>query len=354
MDVSNEDEENNFTIGLVLAVLSTIFIGSSFIIKKKALIKLHNKGNLRAGAGGFGYLKEWTWWAGFLSMGFGEIANFLAYTFAPATLVTPLGALSVLVSAVLASKFLHEKLNLLGKLGCFLCILGSTIIVIHSPRESEVKTLDCLLDNIEDSKFLVYVTLVVLVSASIFFYFGPKYGHQNVVVYILLCSSVGSLTVMACKGLGLAIKESILYNTSQNWFTLFLVVSVFVCVVIQMNYLNKALDLFNTGIVTPVYYVLFTILVIVASTILFSEWENLNQDDIIGNLCGFSTVIVAIILLNGFKDVEITTESVKHGLRSKNRRNFLLGTKKKQVPGDEESLVAGLERCSYQTRNACL
>lgn len=50
-----------------------------------------------------------------VTVGIGEAANFIAYAFAPASLVTPLGALSVLVSAVLASKYLNEKLNLLGK-----------------------------------------------------------------------------------------------------------------------------------------------------------------------------------------------------------------------------------------------
>lgn len=48
-------------------------------------------------------------------MGIGEAANFAAYAFAPASMVTPLGALSVLVAAILSSKFLNEKLNLLGK-----------------------------------------------------------------------------------------------------------------------------------------------------------------------------------------------------------------------------------------------
>lgn len=53
-------------------------------------------------------------------MGIGEAANFAAYAFAPATLVTPLGALSVLVSAILASRYLNENLNLLGKVSFFL------------------------------------------------------------------------------------------------------------------------------------------------------------------------------------------------------------------------------------------
>lgn len=48
-------------------------------------------------------------------MGIGEAANLLAYAFAPAALVTPLGALSVIVAAILSSKFLNEKLNMIGK-----------------------------------------------------------------------------------------------------------------------------------------------------------------------------------------------------------------------------------------------
>jgi hypothetical protein len=41
------------------------------------------------------------------------------------------------------------------------------------------------------------------------------------------------------------------------------------CVVTQMNYLNKALDVFNTAVVSPIYYVLFTTFTIAASTCLF-------------------------------------------------------------------------------------
>ena len=37
------------------------------------------------------------WWAGMLTMIVGEAANFAAYAFAPAILVTPLGALSIFV-----------------------------------------------------------------------------------------------------------------------------------------------------------------------------------------------------------------------------------------------------------------
>ena len=41
------------------------------------------------------------------------------------------------------------------------------------------------------------------------------------------------------------------------------------CVVTQMIYLNRALDLFNTAIISPIYYVMFTTFTIFASAILF-------------------------------------------------------------------------------------
>ena len=42
-----------------------------------------------------------------------------------------------------------------------------------------------------------------------------------------------------------------------------------VSVITQLNYLNRALDMFNTAIVSPIYYVMFTLFTITASLILF-------------------------------------------------------------------------------------
>jgi hypothetical protein len=76
----------------------------------------------------------------------GEIFNFAAYAFAPAILVTPLGALSVLIGAVLGSYFLDEQLGVLGKIGCAICLIGSVIIVLHAPPDKEVSSVDEILN----------------------------------------------------------------------------------------------------------------------------------------------------------------------------------------------------------------
>lgn len=130
-------------IGLALAVASSLGIGASFILTKKGLNDAADKHGFEGD--GFVYLKTPLWWAGIVSLVIGELANFAAYAFAPAILVTPLGALSVLIGAVLGAYFLDEQLGVLGKLGCATCLLGAIIIVLHAPPDQAVETVDEIL-----------------------------------------------------------------------------------------------------------------------------------------------------------------------------------------------------------------
>jgi len=303
-----------FYIGLGLAVSSSLFIGTSFIIKKKALIKLANGTDCtqRASEGGYGYLKEWLWWMGVLTMGVGEACNFAAYAFAPASLVTPLGALSVLVTAVLSSKLLKERLNLLGKIGCAVCLLGSTVIVIHSPKEEEVASMEDLALKMRDAMFILYVIAVVVLTLALVLYISPRYGRSNILVYLGICSLIGSLSVLSVKGLGLAIKETLGGNQQfSNMLTWFWLLSVIACVSVQLVYLNKALDMYNTSMVTPIYYVLFTSFVILASSILYKEWSCLAASDVLGNVVGFLTTIIGIFQMQLFRDVNVTLRQLR-------------------------------------------
>lgn len=86
------------------------------------------------------------------------------------------------------------------------------------------------------SGFLVYEILIVILAVVLATYVGPKYGHRYVVVYVLLCSSVGSVTVLGCKGLGLAVKEAISGegdNSLASGMTFTLLFIVVACIVVS-------------------------------------------------------------------------------------------------------------------------
>ncbi|GJM88634.1 hypothetical protein PR202_ga04719 [Eleusine coracana subsp. coracana] len=270
--------------GLLLALSSSLFIGASFIVKKKGLKKAGASG-VRAGVGGYSYLLEPLWWAGMITMIVGEIANFAAYAFAPAILVTPLGALSIIISAVLAHVMLREKLHIFGILGCILCVVGSTTIVLHAPPERQIESVAEVWDLATEPAFLLFAAIVLAAAFVLIFRFVPQYGQTHIMVYIGVCSLVGSLSVMSVKALGIALKltfsgiNQLVYV--QTWVFLLVVVS---CIVTQMNYLNKALDTFNTAVVSPIYYTMFTSLTILASVIMFKVPHQIYPCDFLNTL----------------------------------------------------------------------
>ncbi|ODN79608.1 hypothetical protein L202_03550 [Cryptococcus amylolentus CBS 6039] len=315
-------------IGLGLALGGTFLIGSSFIITKKGLNDAaarsdeyphshQRSNNSRSASDDLAYLQNPIWWAGMITMVVGEVANFAAYTFAPAILVTPLGAMSVIIGAILASFLLDEKLGRLGVCGCAACIIGSVVIVLHAPSDKEVETVDEILSYAARPIFLIYITFVGVFSLFMIYRVVPTHGTKNPMVYLSICSLVGSVSVMAIKGFGVALKLTLSGNNQLTHVSTYVFLVVVVgCIVVQMNYFNKALDTFSTNVVNPIYYVFFTTATIIASALLFSGFNTPGGVNTISLICGFLTIFMGVYLLNISREPETPhpTTSLESGL----------------------------------------
>lgn len=159
--------------------------------------------------------------------------------------------------------------------------------------------------------FIAFAVCIVVSSLALILFVAPRYGQKNVLVYILICSVIGSLSVSCVKGLGIGIKE-LFAGTAVLKEPLFwaLLICLVICISIQISYLNKALDIFNTSIVTPIYYVFFTVSVMACSAILFKEWLRMSTDGAAGTVSGFLTIIIGIFLLHAFKDINFNLDSL--------------------------------------------
>ena len=80
----------------------------------------------------------------------------------------------------------------------------------------------------------------------------PIHGRTNPLVYISICSLVGSVSVMAIKGFGVAVKLTFAGNNQflRPSTYVFGIVTVF-CIMVQMNYYNKSLDTFSVNMYVP-------------------------------------------------------------------------------------------------------
>lgn len=225
-------------VGIGLAIGSGVFIGVSFVMKKVGLLRANEKYNEVAGEG-YGYLKNAYWWGGMTLMIIGEICNFVAYAFTDAILVTPLGALSVVITAILSAIFLKERLSMVGKVACFLCIVGSVVIVMNAPHTSSVSDIQEMQHYFITPGFLSYAGVIIVGSIITAVFVAPKWGNKNMLVYISICSWVGGLSVVATQGLGAAIIAWIGGKPQyKEWFLWVLFAFVIGTLLTEIIYLN--------------------------------------------------------------------------------------------------------------------
>ncbi|KAH9908400.1 magnesium transporter NIPA-domain-containing protein [Xylariomycetidae sp. FL2044] len=296
-DPNTEGRPASFkAIGISLAVASGCFIGTSFVLKKVGLLRANEKYKEVAGEG-YGYLKNVYWWGGMSLMIIGEICNFAAYAFTDAILVTSLGALSVVIATVLSAIFLKERLSMVGKVACFLCVIGTVVIVLNAPEESSVATIQEMQKFVVTPGFLTYTGVILLGSLFVALWVGPRYGKKNMFPYISVCSWIGGLSVVATQGIGAAIVAQIGGTPQFNqWFLYVVLVFMIGTLLTEIIYLNKALNLFNAAMVTPTYYVYFTSTTIITSSVLFQGFKGTAME-IITVVMGFLTICSGVVLL---------------------------------------------------------
>jgi len=321
-------------VGIILAISSGLLIGSSFVFKKKGLLR--SQTGLVAGEG-VAYLKSPLWWTGMTMMILGEICNFVAYAFVEAIVVTPMGALSVVICAILSHFFLHENLTFFGWLGCGLCIIGSVIIALNGPQEASVGQIVEFQAMFLAPGFLVYGSILIAAALAIIFFFAPRYGSRSMLWYIMVCSMIGGISVSVTTGLGSAIVTTAMGdNQFKHWFIYFLMAFIAVTLITEVYYLNKALALFNTAMVTPTYYVIFTFFSMLTTIVLFQGLKA-SATQIITLVMGFVVICFGITILQLSK-VDPTQIKVLD-----RRSTILLQAAKRDTEGVDEKNLSAVE-----------
>uniref|UniRef100_H2ZT54 NIPA like domain containing 1 n=2 Tax=Latimeria chalumnae TaxID=7897 RepID=H2ZT54_LATCH len=168
--------------------------------------------------------------------------------------------------------------------------------------------------------FIIFASAVIVIALVLILVVAPARGQTNILVYIAICSLIGAFSVSSLKGLGITIKELVEKKpVFKNPLAYILIVTLVLSISIQINYLNKALDVFNTCIVTPIYYVMFTTTVVTCTVILFKEWNSMDLADIIGNISGFFILVIGIFLLHAFKNVEFSWNQLPSSIKKENQ-----------------------------------
>ncbi|KNE67624.1 hypothetical protein, variant [Allomyces macrogynus ATCC 38327] len=154
------------------------------------------------------YTSQPLWWAGVVLMLLGETGNFMAYGFAPASVIAPLGTVTLVSNAIIAPTCLGETFRRRDLVGMILAVVG-TVLIVTSSKSTDVPLDPAgLLEAILTSRFLAYVAVTTSLLALLFRLYS-KYHKKTVFVDLSLVAIFGGWTVISTKAI------STLLNATQ-------------------------------------------------------------------------------------------------------------------------------------------
>ncbi|KAH8551482.1 magnesium transporter NIPA-domain-containing protein, partial [Umbelopsis sp. PMI_123] len=317
-------EESHTYIGVVVSVCGNILISVALNLQKYAHNKLQQSANLISDANGtlpyssphipnddgfFGYrkstpesdttdyLKSKLWWMGISLMVIGEIGNFVAYGFAPASTIAPLGTTTLVSNVILAPLLLKERFRFRDILGVMFAMCGATVVVLSSKSEEIKASLspELVVEYLTSMEAIIYYSItggLILVLTAL----SPRWGSKSILIDLGLVALYGAYTVLSTKSV-----SSLLSLTFYKMFTypvsyvLFLV--LILTAIIQIKYLNKALQRFDATAVIPTQFVLFTISAIIGSAVLYRDFDDVNAQQFVRFVFGCIIEFLGVYLI---------------------------------------------------------
>ncbi|KAI1094574.1 DUF803-domain-containing protein [Rostrohypoxylon terebratum] len=217
------------------------------------------------------YLKSTSWWIGQVLMTVGEMGNFLAYGFAPASIVSPLGVVALISNCVIAPIFFGEIFRTRDFWGVVIAVGGAVTVVLSAKTEETKLDPHNVWDHITSMEFEIYMG-VTFFFIIILMWASPKYGNRTILIDLGLVGLFGGYTALATKGVS-SMLSSTLFKAFTTPVTYGMIFILLATAVMQVRYVNKALQRFDSTQVIPIQFVLFTLSVIIGSAILYRDFE---------------------------------------------------------------------------------
>eukprot|EP00795_Rhopilema_esculentum_P007921 gene7921-13811_t len=285
-------------MGIVLAICGNFLISIAMNIQKYS----HNQQDPELPENA--YLKSKTWWLGIILMIFGEIGNFSAYGFAPASLVAPLGTTTVIANAAIAVMYLKETIRYQDVLGISLAIVGGFLLINFSTKEDTVLMAKDIVVYLKQWTFLLYLFLELLAFGALV-YVQRTREEEEILTHLLQVAILGSFTVISAKAVSSMMSITFQGSMQLSHPIFYVMVIVMVVTAIgQVRCLNRAMKAFDATVVVPTNFVLFTISAIISGIVFYREFYGLQFIEIFMFLFGCMLSFLGVYLITGDRKEE--------------------------------------------------
>ncbi|PHH92548.1 hypothetical protein CDD83_6827 [Cordyceps sp. RAO-2017] len=241
------------------------------------------------------YLKSPYWWLGQILITLGEMGNFLAYGFAPASIVSPLGVVALVSNCIIAPVMFHEKFRARDFWGVVIAVSGVVTVVLSANQQETKLGPHEVWEAITTTEFEIYMAVTTLLILILMWASG-RYGKRTILIDLGLVGLFGGYTALATKGVS-SMLSSTLWRAFATPVTYVLMLILLVTAVMQIRYVNKALQRFDSTQVIPIQFVLFTLCVILGSAILYRDFEKTTAEQAVKFVGGCLLTFFGVFLI---------------------------------------------------------
>ncbi|QQK43127.1 Magnesium transporter NIPA [Penicillium digitatum] len=222
------------------------------------------------------HLKSPYWWVGIVLMVVGELGNFMAYGFAPASIVSPLGVVALISNCIIAPCLLKEQFRKRDLWGVLVSIVGAAVVVLSAKSSEKQFGPHEIWANITRWEFQLYLALTTSLIVGLM-WASHRYGSRSIFIDVGLVALFGGYTALSTKGIS-SLLSGTLWHVITFPITYILVFVLVASALMQIRYINRALQRFDSTQVIPTQFVLFTLAVIVGSAVLYRDFESITAD----------------------------------------------------------------------------
>eukprot|EP01084_Bolivina_argentea_P192865 331003_1 len=257
------------------------------------------------------YLLDIKWIFGLFLQIIGAFMDFTALGFAPASVVAPLGSLTLVTNVCLAPLLHKEKPSKKILCSTLLIVVGTIVTVIFSPREDGVSSTQEVFELFKETEFDVYLTLVLLLLVGNFIiveYMKYIKKHRNEdyncgfyhklhrFSIASMSGTMGAQNVFFAKCISTLIVFSLADDgkvLTSYWQTYLILIALLGTIYFQLKWLNSGLMQFSALYIVPIFQSFWITVSVIGGLLVYQEYDDMSMSDkfifpigVIATICG--------------------------------------------------------------------
>mmetsp|Transcript_4694 Transcript_4694/g.6330 ORF Transcript_4694/g.6330 Transcript_4694/m.6330 type:complete len:406 (+) Transcript_4694:224-1441(+) len=273
------------------------------------------------------------WYAGSFFFVFGNVVNFISFSFAAQSLLAAIGSAQFISNVFFGAIVLGEKVTKRTIVATLAILCGNAMVVYcfsraddsnkPSGEKKQIVSENEVFTNFDKnySYFLLAMFLLFLVCRNIYVRVSQKIGkgesvrHSNRILptmFAAYSAILGSQSVLLAKCLSILLRAAVdtpdldeedrgsgdLSGQTKIYFIQLIVMAWFITIIFWLKQMNRALKEFDGLVIIPTLQVFWTFFSIISGGVFFKEFLYFDTMQVFGFVFGIIIVFVGVIMLS--------------------------------------------------------